>query len=158
MVQPIQKQHSLEEHEDSDSDRRRKPAKQKWVPLEIDLTKAHSKRDHSPRRRNDRSSEAQSTVSDGDRDWRAELRDSVNQSGRQSRPASAAPRSGRGRNRGGRRANYNRPANRLPSEPDYPDYPTEYSQVNSASYFLNGQFVPIWTVLRATKSFHSRHF
>lgn len=80
-AQPIQKQQSLEDHEDSDSDKRRKSSKQKWVPLDIDLTKSHSKRDHSPRRRSDRSSEAQSTVSDGDRDWRAELRESVNHTG-----------------------------------------------------------------------------
>lgn len=62
--------------------------------------------------------------------------------GRQPRPASAAPRGGRGRNRGGRRANYNRPANRLPSEPDYPDYPTDYTQLPKFGAAIDGFLVP----------------
>lgn len=98
------------------------------MPLEIDLTKGHGKREFSPRRRHDRSAEAQSTVSDGDRDWKAELRESMNH-GRQSRPTSAAPR-GRGKNRGNQRGMYGRPINRVSSDSDYADYPTEYTQVN----------------------------
>lgn len=119
----VQKQPSVEEQDDSDSEKKRKLTKQKWVPLEIELPKGHGKYDTSPRRRND----AHSTTSDGDRDWRAE-REKSNSAGRPSRPASAIPR-GRGRNRGGRRAPFNRPANRMPSDPDYSDYPTDFVQV-----------------------------
>lgn len=72
-----------------------------------------------------KSGDAQSTVSEGDRDWR-EGREN-NQSGRQ-RPSSAAPR-GRGRNRGGRRAPF-KSSNRMPSDTDYSDYPSDFAQVN----------------------------
>lgn len=116
----VQQQTSHEEHED-----KKKSSKHKWVPLDIDLTKAH-KKDQSPRRRADR--DAQSTVSDGDRDWRAELRDGPQVNGRYPRPASVAAR-GRGRNRGGRRTTFNRPTNRMPTDPDYIDFPAEYAQV-----------------------------
>ncbi|RZC34939.1 la-related protein 1 [Asbolus verrucosus] len=123
----VQQQLSHEEHED-----KKKSSKHKWVPLEIDLTKAH-KKDQSPRRRSDR--DAQSTVSDGDRDWRAELRDGPQVNGRYPRPASVAAR-GRGRNRGGRRTPFNRPANRMPSDPDYIDFPTEYAQFTTQNFVV----------------------
>ncbi|XP_044256944.1 la-related protein 1-like isoform X1 [Tribolium madens] len=121
----IQQQTSHEEHED-----KKKSTKHKWVPLEIDLTKAH-KKDQSPRRRADR--DAQSTVSDGDRDWRAELRDGPQVNGRYPRPASVAAR-GRGRNRGGRRTTFNRPTNRMPTDPDYIDFPAEYAQFATQNF------------------------
>lgn len=95
------------------------------MPLEIELTKPH-KKDQSPRRRTDR--DAQSTLSDGDRDWRAEIRDSSQVNGRYPRPASVAAR-GRGRSRGGRRAPFNRTSNRLPNDSDYTDFSAEYAQV-----------------------------
>jgi la-related protein 1 len=123
----VQPQQSHEEHED-----KKKSSKHKWVPLEIDLTKAH-KKDQSPRRRADR--DAQSTVSDGDRDWRAELRDGPQVNGRFPRPASVAAR-GRGRNRGGRRSTFNRPTNRMPSDPDYIDFPAEYAQFANQNYVV----------------------
>lgn len=129
MKDKFMQQSSNDEHED-----KRKTAKPKWVPLEIDLTKAH-KKDHSPRRRSDR--DAQSTYSDGDGDWRSELRDGHNNNsqGRFSRPASASGR-GRGRNsRGGRRATFNRPANRMPSDPEYLDVPSDYAQVRTSSVY-----------------------
>ena len=118
-----QQQQQQQQHEDHED--KKKSSKHKWVPLEIDLSKAH-KKDQSPRRRPDR--DAQSTVSDGDRDWRAELRDGPQVNGRFPRPASVAAR-GRGRNRGGRRTTFNRPTNRMPSDPDYIDFPAEYAQV-----------------------------
>lgn len=115
-----------QQSQDESSDDKKKPVKHKWVPLEIDLSKAR-KSDQSPRRRSDR--DAQSTVSDGDRDWRAELRDGGLNNGRYPRPASVAAR-GRGRSRGGRRGLFNRPANRLPTDPDLLDFPSDYAQVN----------------------------
>ncbi|CAH2006216.1 unnamed protein product [Acanthoscelides obtectus] len=102
-------------------DDKKKATKQKWVPLDIDLKKTNKQ----DRRRSDRSGDAQSTVSEGDRDWRAE-REMNGHVIRQARPASAAPRGRGGRSRGARRAPFNRPTNRLPSDPDYPDFPLEY--------------------------------
>lgn len=117
--QPQQMQ--VEESED-----KRKPYKHKWVPLEIDLTKSNK----HERRKPDRSGDAQSTVSDGDRDWRAERELNVPaHNGRHQRPASAAPRGRGGRSRGGRRGPFNRAANRIPSDPDYADYPADFTQV-----------------------------
>lgn len=96
--------------------------------MEIDLTKGKTKRETSPRQKADRSGDGQSTVSDGDGDWRAEKdKDHVEKGGRHSRPSSTAPR-GRGRNRGGRRGQFNRPSNRT-SDPEYPDFPADYVQV-----------------------------
>nr|CAI5831538.1 unnamed protein product [Callosobruchus analis] len=104
-----------------DSDDKKKGAKHRWVPLDIDLKKTNKQE----RRRSDRSGDTQSTVSEGDRDWRAE-REMNGHVNRHARPASAAPRGRGGRNRGGRRAPFNRPANRLPSDTDYPDFPLDY--------------------------------
>lgn len=116
----------VEEPED-----KRRPSKHKWVPLEIDIPKNNK----HERRKPDRSGDAQSTVSDGDRDWRAERELSHAHNGRHQRPASAAPRGRGGRSRGGRRGPFNRPANRLPTDPDYPDFPADFAQVDS---FLSG--------------------
>ncbi|XP_060515841.1 la-related protein 1B [Cylas formicarius] len=132
---PSPREKSLTREEPMQQDDKRKPSKHKWVPLEIDLTKANK----NDRRRNnhggnDHSGDAQSTVSDGDRDWRAE---SLNTYGaRQLRPASAAPR-GRWRQRGGRRVPFNRPANRIPSDPEYPDIAN--SKLSKFGGSLDGQ-------------------
>ncbi|KAJ8950288.1 hypothetical protein NQ318_021144 [Aromia moschata] len=94
----------------------------------------------SDRRKSERTTDAQSTVSDGDRDWRTErdLNGSVH-NGRHQRPASAAPRGRGGRNRGGRRGPFNRPANRIPSDPEYLDYPADFTQVGKFGGSLDGQ-------------------
>ncbi|XP_018578792.1 la-related protein 1B isoform X1 [Anoplophora glabripennis] len=116
-----QQQQQVEEAED-----KRKPSKHKWVPLEIDLTKSNK----HERRKPERSGDVQSTVSDGDRDWRAERELSApTHNGRHQRPASAAPRGRGGRSRGGRRGPFNRAANRIPSDPDYADYPADFTQL-----------------------------
>ncbi|KRT78343.1 hypothetical protein AMK59_6528 [Oryctes borbonicus] len=115
---------SNDDHEDSESERRKKNSKHKWVPLDIDLNKGN-KRDSSPKQRSD----AQSTVSEGDKDTRSESNNTNHNVGKHTRPSSAAPR-GRGRNRGGRRAGYNRPANRIPSEPEYSDYSQDFMQLS----------------------------
>nr|CAH7739318.1 unnamed protein product [Callosobruchus chinensis] len=116
-----------------DSEDKKKGTKHRWVPLEMDLRKTHK----PDRRRSDRSGDAQSTVSEGDRDWRAE-REMNGHGNRHNRPASAAPRGRGGRSRGGRRAPFNRPPNRLPSDPDYPDFPHGY-QMSKLSGSLDGQ-------------------
>lgn len=107
--------------EENENDKKKKPSKHKWVPLEIDLTKA-GKRDQASKQK---SGDAQSTVSEGDRDWR-EARD--NHNSRHPRPNSAAPR-GRGRNRGGRRGPFSKSAHRMSSDTDFSDYPADFSQV-----------------------------
>lgn len=120
--QPAQEDH------DNDKDKKRN-AKHKWVPLEIDL----KAKGENHRRRNDRSHDVQSTVSDGDRDWRAESLNSYNHnSGRNGnpRPASAAPR-GRGRARGGRRGPFSRQP-RTPNDTDLGDGP-DFGQVRMRS-------------------------
>lgn len=119
--QPDKPQQIVEEPDD-----KRKPSKHKWVPLEIDLSKANK----NDRRRSDRQGDVQSTVSEGDRDWRAE-RDLNGHAynGKHQRPVSAAPRGRGNRSRGGRRAPFNRPANRMSGDTEYPDYPSEF-QVN----------------------------
>ncbi|KAJ8923701.1 hypothetical protein NQ315_010282, partial [Exocentrus adspersus] len=105
---------------------KRKASKHRWVPLEIDLPKSNK----HERRKPERSGDAQSTVSEGDRDWRAERELSASvHNGRHQRPASAAPRGRGGRTRGGRRGPFNRPANRMPSDPDYSDYPGDFAQL-----------------------------
>lgn len=114
------------------------------MPLEIDLTKAH-KTEHSRnnRRHDHRPGDVQSTVSDGDRDWRAETLNGHVGSGRQSRPGSAVPRSGRGRNRGGRRSQYNKSANRGSSDVEYNDFPSDYTQLSKFSGSLDGPNVAV---------------
>lgn len=112
-----------DEHDDSESERRKKASKQKWVPLDIDL-KGGNKRDGSPKQR----SESQpANLADGEQDSRS---DNNNTNNKHTRPSSAASR-GRGRNRGGRRTGYNRPTARMPSEPDYQDFtPQDFVQVS----------------------------
>ncbi|XP_049817917.1 la-related protein 1-like isoform X2 [Aethina tumida] len=128
--QPAQEDH------DNDKDKKRN-AKHKWVPLEIDL----KAKGENHRRRNDRSHDVQSTVSDGDRDWRAESLNSYNHnSGRNGnpRPASAAPR-GRGRARGGRRGPFSRQP-RTPNDTDLGDGP-DFGQLKHNSNLENQKFV-----------------
>ncbi|XP_065166457.1 la-related protein 1B isoform X3 [Atheta coriaria] len=88
--------------------------KAKWLPLEIEVSN-NNKGNRRGARNNiaTTATDAQSTVSENDRDWRHEARES----NRPARPASAAPR-GRSRGmRGTRRANYTR------SAVDYTDAP-----------------------------------
>ncbi|KAH1023233.1 hypothetical protein HUJ04_012477 [Dendroctonus ponderosae] len=120
------------------SDDKKKPVKQKWVPLDIDLTKAHK----NDRRRNNhinydhRSGDVESTVSDGDRDWRAE---SLNhQNHRQARPASAAPR-GRWRSRGGGRISKFNRTNRGANDTDSLENGIDFRQLSKFTASLDSQ-------------------
>ncbi|KAL3289500.1 hypothetical protein HHI36_022919 [Cryptolaemus montrouzieri] len=115
-----------------DNEDRKKSIKQKWVPLEIDLSKARRKEGSPPRR--DRG-DAQSTASEGDRDWRAEQRE--NNAGRR-RPASTASR-GRGRNRSGRRTPFNRTNNKHHSDIEFSDYHTDFSELMKFNITGEGQ-------------------
>ncbi|CAG9828662.1 unnamed protein product [Diabrotica balteata] len=104
-------QQNLEEGDD-----KRKPMKHKWVPLEIDLSKPNK----NERRRNERAGDERSTVSEGDKDWRAERElNGHPQSGRHSR---SNPRNRSDRQRGGRRGANNRQNNRGQNNLDYLDY------------------------------------
>ncbi|KAJ8926934.1 hypothetical protein NQ314_020786 [Rhamnusium bicolor] len=123
--QPSTAPKEKQQHQNEEQEDKRKSSKHRWVPLEIDLSKTNK----NDRRKSDRSGDVQSTVSDGDRDWRAERELNGPLHVRHQRPASAAPRGRGGRTRGGRRGPFNRPANRTPSDPEYPDYPADYIQV-----------------------------
>ncbi|XP_066247542.1 la-related protein 1B [Euwallacea similis] len=118
---------------------KKKSSKHKWVPLEIDLSKAHKndKRRNVHNNVDHRPGDVQSTVSDGDRDWRAE---SLNhQNNRHSRPVSAAPR-GRWRNRGGRVVTKFGRNNRGLNEAEYFENGGDFSQFSSKfSGSLDGQ-------------------
>lgn len=110
------------------------------MPLEINLGKSGKREERESKNRNaDNYLDAHSTVSEGDRDWRAELRESFGHNTRQSRPSSAAPR-GRGR-RGGRRVPFNnRPANRMANDSEYhTDF--EYSQLSKFGSVDGSTFV-----------------
>ncbi|CAG9760376.1 unnamed protein product [Ceutorhynchus assimilis] len=120
------------------TDDKRKNSKHKWVPLEIDLTRAHK----NDRRRNNhnnnvdhRPGDVQSTVSDGDRDWRAE---SLNQQNhRQARPASELAR-GRWRSRGGRMGKFTR-NNRGANDAESLENSGNFSQFSKFGGSLDGQ-------------------
>lgn len=129
-----------EKEREREKQEEQKKNKHKWVPLEIDLTKAGKDR---YRRRHDRAGDVQSTVSDGDRDWRAESLNGHHH-GRHShsRPASAIPR-GRGRSRGGRRAPFNRHHSQAPSDTGYSSESADYGALSRFSGSFDGQtFVP----------------
>lgn len=113
------------DHEDSESERKKKNSKHKWVPLDIDLNKGN-KGDSCPKQRSD----AQSSASDGDKDSRSETNSTNhNNGGKHHRPSSATQR-GRGRNRVARRGGYSRPSNsRVPQESEFSDFTSDYPQV-----------------------------
>lgn len=107
---------------ETEADKKKRSSKHKWVPFEIDISKGGKKDSTSKQKPGD----TQSTVSEGDRDWR-ELREGISYGSRYPRPNSAAPR-GRGRNRGGRRAPFTKPT-RMPADSDFSDYLGDYNQV-----------------------------
>lgn len=101
-----------------ESEDKRKQMKHKWVPLDIDLTKTNK----HDRRRNERAGDERSTVSEGDKDWRAERElNGHSHNGRHSRPT-PGNRNRNDRNRGGRRGVHNRHNNRGHNNLDYLDY------------------------------------
>ncbi|XP_022915475.1 la-related protein 1B isoform X3 [Onthophagus taurus] len=121
------------EQEEVETEKKKKNSKHKWVPLDIELRKG--KKDPDSSRHKERF-DTQSTVSDGDKDWRAEINGGGHHqgNGRQSRPASAAPR-GRGhRNRGGRRTAFNRNARGSHGN-------AENSSEYTSDYALNSSYV-----------------
>lgn len=94
-----------------------KQPKNKWVPLEINLGKNNKV---NKNRANRSGVDGQSTVSEGDKDWRADMNDHP-RNARHSRSSSAAPR-GRGlRNRGGLRGTSHRNTNREQSDTENND-------------------------------------
>ncbi|CAH1153336.1 unnamed protein product [Phaedon cochleariae] len=129
-----QQQHHNEEHDD-----KRKPTKQKWVPMEIELPKANK---NERRRGDNRANDERSTVSEGDKDWRAERElNGHNHNERHSRPVPGG-RNRNDRSRGGRRGMNNRQNNRIPNNPDYIDFNAEF-QRGKLGEMMDGQgFVP----------------
>ncbi|XP_066999718.2 la-related protein 1B isoform X2 [Anabrus simplex] len=120
------------------ADRRKRNNKQKWVPLDVDL-KARGKREHSPKFTGgyyrDRNGDYDYySRDDNDGNWR-NLENSERGGSFHYRGGRGGPRF-RGRGRGGGRGTGRWPYRRggsVQSETDYPDYPTEYTQVNKFS-------------------------
>ncbi|XP_069680405.1 la-related protein 1B isoform X2 [Periplaneta americana] len=119
------------------AERRKKIPKQKWVPLDIDLAKSRGKRERSPkfhgghyRERNGEHGLDYHTREDAD-SWRST--DGLDRGGHHYRGGRGGPRhrgrGGRGGGRGLGRGGFRR-GGPLHSESEYPDYPTEYTQVN----------------------------
>ncbi|XP_023247863.1 la-related protein 1 isoform X2 [Copidosoma floridanum] len=116
-------------HEESDenADKRRKSQtnKQKWVPLEIDMTKNRGKRDRSPKHSSQR--DKNDSRRNEDENWRDREYDRSNyNSNYRSSRGSRGGASYRGRGRGGRgsvsrTSNYIRQRNH-----DYPAYSTDF--------------------------------
>lgn len=122
-------QSSDAELENEIGEKKKKSNRHKWVPLEIDISKGHSKREVSPRQKSDRSSDMHATMSDGDGDHKSEKdKDHPEKGGRHTRPSSAANR-GRGRNRGGRKGQFNRQNNRVPNDQEYSVFSADFPNV-----------------------------
>ncbi|XP_012255767.2 la-related protein 1 isoform X2 [Athalia rosae] len=112
-------QDDSDEHTDG-SDKKKKVTKQKWVPLEIDLAKNRGKRERSPKYHAHRERNG-----DEEENWRDRDSDRSGPSYRGGRGGS------RYRGRGGRGARGSaRGGFRPRHDPEYPDYPTDYTQVN----------------------------
>ncbi|CAG2054448.1 unnamed protein product, partial [Timema podura] len=119
--------------------------KQKWVPLDIDLAKGRGKRDRSPKfnkERNEQGGEFNNR-DENETNWRGLENDKGGPPHyyRNSRGGTAPRHRGRGGGRGGGRpigrGGY-RKSSSSHADSDYPDYPTEYSQVNK----FNGSDTP----------------
>ncbi|KAK2576550.1 hypothetical protein KPH14_005225 [Odynerus spinipes] len=111
-------QDDSDEHTDG-SEKRKKVSKQKWVPLEIDITKNRGKREHSPKYHNQREKNSE----DGEA-WRDREYDRPGYSFRGGRGG----RSYRGRGRGGR--GMSRGSFRHRHDQEYPNYVAEYAQMH----------------------------
>ncbi|XP_050313917.1 la-related protein 1B [Anthonomus grandis grandis] len=96
------------------SDDKKKNLKHKWVPLDIDLTKAHTNDRRRKNQNNYTDADARSTVSEGDREWRAENLNQHSNNRHPLRPTLSTSR-GRWRPRGGRIVKFNR-SNHGPNE------------------------------------------
>nr|CAD7430508.1 unnamed protein product [Timema monikensis] len=127
------------------NDRRKKNLKQKWVPLDINLAKGRGKRDRSPKfnkERNEQGGEFNNR-DENETNWRGLENDKggLPHYYRNSRGGTAPRHRGRGGGRGGGRpigrGGY-RKSSSSHADSDYPDYPTEYSQVNK----FNGSDTP----------------
>ncbi|KAJ9601015.1 hypothetical protein L9F63_000853, partial [Diploptera punctata] len=115
------------------AERRKRNPKQKWVPLDIDLAKSRGKGDRSPKYHGGHYRERNGDYDYHGRDddgWRSS--DGLDRGGHHFRGGRGGPRyrgrGGRGGGRGLGRGGYRRgPAH---NDTEYPDYPTEYTQVN----------------------------
>lgn len=123
------------------TDKKKRPVKNKWVPLEIDLKKGISKREATQKHKGDRSVDVQSTVSDSDVEFRSEKeKDNLEKGSKTARPSSAATR-GKGKIRS-RKAQLTRQSSKPQSDSDYQDIPADYLQANNLSSTIDpGGFV-----------------
>ena len=130
---PVSKQSSQDDdHEDTDSDKKKRSSRHKWVPLEIELTK--SRRETSAKNRSHNMGDNHSVVSDSDKDWRITELNSFHQNGRHAKSV-AVSRGGRGRNRGGKRVPFPKSSSsRVPVEIDYSDYSYGYGLYPKVNY------------------------
>lgn len=129
-------------NEADSNDKKKKNARHKWVPLDIDIAKGRHKRDRSPKYHKDRNGdighESDSYINGsgggggGQRDWNGYRRGGPRHT----------LRSGRGGGRGSLRntrigipdrnnlRQNNNNANNNNNNLEYPDYPTDYTQIN----------------------------
>ncbi|XP_015600652.1 la-related protein 1B isoform X3 [Cephus cinctus] len=111
-------QDDSDEHTDG-SEKKKKANKQKWVPLEIDLAKNRGKRERSPKYHSQRDKNGENE------NWRDRDHD---------RSSSYSFRGGRGgsryRGRGGRGSRGASRGFRPRHDPEYSDYPADFSQIN----------------------------
>ncbi|XP_053976270.1 la-related protein 1B isoform X2 [Hylaeus volcanicus] len=122
---------SDDDHTDA-NEKKKKVSKQKWVPLEIDITKNRSKRERSPKYHNQREKNGEETDSYRDREH--------NRTG-------YSTRGGRGgwsyRGRGGRggRGTY-RGTFRHRHDQDYSNYSADYMQMNKYGHLDPAYMIP----------------
>lgn len=138
----------IENNEADTNDKRKKNSRHKWVPLEIDLAKGR-KRDKSPKFNKDKNAnnqgEGEGVVNGGYKgDW-------TYRGGRGGpRHAGRGSRGGRGGGRGARNFGKNRH-----QDPEYPDYPTEYTQINKFGGPVDGFMMPFMGTLYFDSSSYS---
>lgn len=108
--------------------------KQKWVPLEIDLSKNRNKRDRTPRTTRRPAPQNNKNVENGvtnDEDEYYSDRPPRPRRFRQSTSAYRGAKTSSSISRGGRRPGAKASTRRQP--PEFSDYPTEYSHANKAN-------------------------
>ncbi|XP_046599348.1 la-related protein 1B isoform X1 [Neodiprion lecontei] len=114
-------QDDSDEHTDG-SDKKKKVTKQKWVPLDIDLAKNRGKRERSPKTHGPRERNGEEEENWRDRDYdRSRYSYRGARGGGSTRYRGRGGRGTRGTSRGGFKPRH---------DPEYPDYPTDYTQVN----------------------------
>lgn len=107
--------------------------KQKWVPLEIDIPKG--KRDNSPKVKNDYG-ETSTLITVNENEMNMKDKHDDENDRYNNRNARNSTRGRGSRARGSRRAGFNKPTNRIPTDVEYSDYTSEFTQGNVRNTFF----------------------